>query len=199
MSPAPTDQIRDGAGSFSVEDFDDLTASVLAAWGSGADRDWTVPAGTLDWTCWATADHTVDCVFSYALFLASRCQERYPPFGELRAFEAATPSDLIDGLRAVTTMLSAVIRAAAPGTRAVILQRPPLTGDLDDFAARGALEMVLHAHDVCTGLGIDFDPPRDLCSRLLGHTGSWVIMDAGPATDDPWSQLLERSGRPRGR
>jgi hypothetical protein len=41
--------------------------------------------GTLEWSCFKTADHTVDCVFSYAFFLASRRTDRYPPFGELHA------------------------------------------------------------------------------------------------------------------
>jgi hypothetical protein len=182
---------------FDVEDLDVLGRYVVDAWGSAVDRDWSVPAGTLEWTCWTTADHTVDCVFSYALFLASRRQDSYPPFGELHALESASPADLVQGLHAVTTMLSAIIRTSAPDTRAVLLQHPPTTGGLDDFAARGALEMVLHGHDVSAGLGVAFDPPPDVCARLLDQSATWGVLSDVDRTDDPWSDLLERSGRAR--
>jgi hypothetical protein len=185
--------------SFTVDDFEQLSALVLDAWESGIDRDWSTPAGTLEWSCFTTADHTVDCVFSYALFLASRCQDAYPNFGELHALPGATPRDLLDGLRAVTTMLSAVIRAADPDVRAVIWYSPEAeTAPPHDFAARGALEMILHAHDVCTGLGVPFDPPVDVCARLLEHTADWPFQPPVADTSDPWAALLERSGRPRG-
>ena len=64
---------------FAPEDFADLSALVLDAWRSAITRDWSAPAGTLEWSCWTTADHTVDCVFSYASFLASR-RHTLPPF-----------------------------------------------------------------------------------------------------------------------
>jgi len=183
---------------FTPGDFADLSAVVLEAWGSAAARDWSVPAGTLEWTCWTTADHTIDCVFSYAFFLASRRRGSYPPFGELHALTDAKANDLVEGLRAATTMLSAVIASAAPDEEAVIGLWPyALNGKPADFAARGALEMILHAHDVCTGLGVVFDPPGDLCRRLRDTTQDWPGQAQLPPTDDPWSDLLERSGRPR--
>jgi hypothetical protein len=183
---------------FTVEDFAQLSTLVLDAWESGLDRDWAAPAGTLEWSCIKTADHTIDCVFSYALFLASRCQDGYPNFGELHALPDATPRDLIDGLRAVTTMLTAVIVTAEPEVRAVIWYRPEAeTGSPQDFAARGALELILHAHDVCLGLGVLFEPPPGLCARLFEHTRDWPLEPSVPASSDPWADLLERSGRSR--
>jgi len=185
-----------GDDAFSPEDFSTLTRLVLDAWRSGLDRDWSVPAGTLEWSCWKTADHTVDCVFSYAFFLASRRLDTYPPFGELHALASATPGDIVEGLQAATTMLSAVIAAAAPDTRAVIGLVPHAqNGSPRDFAARGALEMILHAHDVCSGLGIPFAPPNDVCARLRDDAHEWPGQARLPATDDAWSDLLERSGR----
>jgi hypothetical protein len=68
---------------FSADDLAATSSVVLDAWAAGIDRDWTVPAGTLEWSCWRTAEHTVDCVFSYAFFLASRATDAYPPFDEL--------------------------------------------------------------------------------------------------------------------
>jgi hypothetical protein len=137
-------------------------------------------------------------VFSYALFLASRRQDAYPKFGELHALPDATSRDMLDGLRAVTTMLTAVIATTDPDVRAVIWHRPEAeTGAPQDFAARGALEMILHAHDVCSGLGVEFEPPADLCARLLDHTRYWPFQPSVEPTSDPWGDLLARSGRPR--
>lgn len=186
------------SGPFTLADWEAVAGLVLDSWASGVDRDWSVPAGTLEWSCLSTAEHTVDCVFSYALFLASRKQDGYPNFGELKANPGATPHDMIDGLRAVNTMLTAVIAAAPPGTAATISSRPvPVLGDRDDFAARGAHELILHGYDVCTGLDLPFDPPRDVCGRLLDHTARWPRLPSVERTDDPWADLLERSGRPR--
>jgi hypothetical protein len=183
-------------GPFTLADFELLSDLVVAAWQSAVDADWSVPAGTLEWSCLRTADHTVDCVFSYALFLASGRQDDYPPFTELHALPEATPADVVNGLRAVTTMLSAVIAASPPDARAIIRRRPAaVTAPPGDFAARGALEMVLHAHDVCTGLGVPFAPPADVCGRLYEHTDRWGVGELGHERRGPWSDLLERSGR----
>jgi hypothetical protein len=182
---------------FTTADFDELSKLVVEAWESGLDRDWSVPAGTLEWSCFTTADHTIDCVFSYALFLASRRRDMYPPFTELHALPGAGPSDLVNGLQAVCTMLVAVVAEAGPGTEAIMWGRIGGLGESRDFAARGGHELILHAHDVCTGLGVPFDPPRDLCERLRDHTREWPVGPEVAPTDDPWSDLLERSGRQR--
>ncbi|MDQ1535513.1 MAG: hypothetical protein QOF28_3274 [Actinomycetota bacterium] len=182
-------------GPFTVDDFDHLSRLVIDLWGSAVDRDWSVPAGTLEWSCFTTADHTVDCVFSYALFLASRRQDIYPNFTELHALPGARPADLVHGLRAVCTMLTAVVTLAEPGARAIIWSGH--TAPAPDFAARGGLELILHAHDVCTGLRVPFDPPRNLCRRLRDHTRDWPVGPTLATTADPWSDLLERSGRAR--
>src|SRR5687767_5032130 len=102
---------------FGADDFKALSGQVLDAWQSAIDRDWSVPAGTLEWSCLHTAAHLVDCVWSYALFLASGLQDRYPHgIDDLRATVDATPEDMVDHLRAVTTMLWAVITTAPPGS-----------------------------------------------------------------------------------
>jgi hypothetical protein len=185
-----------GGGPFSPDDFAELSALVVAAWTAGLDRDWSARAGTLDWSCSTTADHTIDCVFSYALFLAARRRDVYPPFTELHALPGATPGDLVNGLAAVCEMLSAVIAHAPADASAIIFGAGP-TGNPRDFAARGGLELILHAHDVCAGLGVPFDPPRDLCARVRAHTDDWPGVGDIHETDDPWSDLLARSGRPR--
>ena len=181
---------------FSVEDFCALSALADRALRSGLDRDWSVPAGTLDWSCSQTLDHTIDCVFSYALFLGSRRQDSYPPFRELHALEGATPLDLVQGLHAVATMLEGVIRVVPPDTQAVLLRRPTVvTGGPDDFAARGAHEMVLHVHDIASGLGVAFAPPREQCERLLDRTDGWPGQQPIVPSGGAWTDLLGRSGR----
>jgi hypothetical protein len=182
---------------FTVDDLDAVGALAIDAWGGAVEGDWSVPAGTLEWTCLATAEHTVDCVFSYALNLASRKTDGYPAFDLLRPLPDAGPADLVDGLRAVVGMLAATIRVAPPEVRAPLFGRPlRLTGPAP-FAPRGGLELALHAHDVCSGLGVPFAPPADVCARLLASTDGWPGAVPGwSPTGDPWTDLLLRSGRP---
>jgi hypothetical protein len=190
-------------GPFTPDDLDELSTLVLETWRSGLDRDWSAPAGTLEWSCWQTADHVVDCVYSYAVFLAMRTPQRElgpGGWGELHATSDTPSAGLIDGLEAMTRILSAVCRANPSGARSGLYGwgADTVTGDGDDFAARGALEMVVHAQDVCAGLGLAFAPPQDLCIRLRAHTKDWPrVGSLPPFSDDAWSDLLEGSGRER--
>lgn len=45
----------------------------------------------------------------------------------------------------------------------------------EDFVPRGALELILQAHDVCSGVDVPFDPPEDVCEHLRRHTRSWPV------------------------
>ena len=185
------------SGPFTAADFAEVAALSIEAWSSVPDTEWASPAGTLEWSRFETADHTIDCVFSYAFFFASRAQEGYPPFGDVHALDGATPTDLVAGLRAMTNLLSAVITVASSDTRAIIWRRPePTLGSPSDFAARGAHELALHTYDICAGTDVAFDPPRGVCQRLVDHTAEWPYGDLA-RTEDPWSDLLARSGRAR--
>jgi hypothetical protein len=60
--------------------------------------------------------------------------------------------------------------------------------------------MILHAQDVCAGLGVELTPPRDVCERLREHTRLWPHWTTPgwhqlDAFDDPWMDLLDASGR----
>jgi hypothetical protein len=181
---------------FNCDDLEELSAAVAAAWRTGIDRDWSAPAGTLAWTCAHTADHTVDTVFAPAAFLASRRRDSYPAFGVASA--GAASADLIEGLETATRILVAVVNSAPPTVSAVIWRgenRPP-----HDFPARAGLELILHAHDVCSGLGVDFRPPQPLCERLRRHTDSWPMWGAAgwsrpSLSGNAWEDLLHASGR----
>ena len=100
-------------GPFTVTHFNELATRSIGAWSAVPDADWGSPAATLEWSRFETADHTIDCVFSYAFFLASRAQDAYPAFGEVHAMDGATPRDLVDGLRAVTNLLAAAVMTAS--------------------------------------------------------------------------------------
>ena len=124
-------------GPFTVADFTEFAALSIGAWSAVPEADWASPAATLEWSRFETADYTIDCVFSYAFFLASRAQDTYPPFGEVHALDGATPRDLVDALRAMTNLLTAAVTAAPPETQSIIWRRPePTTGFPNDFAAR---------------------------------------------------------------
>jgi hypothetical protein len=190
---------------FSNGDLEVLSALVAVVWRSASNRDWSTTAGTLEWTCTKTADHAVDTVVAPAIFLASRKQDGYPELGWKTPWPDARPEQLVEGLEIATRVLVAVIDGAPPGTRAVIRRRPEIqTAGPEDFAPRAGLELILHAHDVCSGLAVEFEPPADICYRLREHTRDWPAWGlsqptwtALPTTDDPWGDLLHASGRQR--
>ncbi|HEX2382596.1 MAG TPA: hypothetical protein VHI95_08180 [Acidimicrobiales bacterium] len=185
---------------FSLADMESLTELVATTWLKGSDRDWSVAAGTLEWSCTRTAAHAVDTVIAPAMFLASRYVDHYPA-GELTFGDEPTPGQLVEGLRTATNILAAVVTVAEPEVRAIIWLRPePETRPPADFVPRAGLELILHAHDVCAGLGVPFEPPADLCGRLREHTREWPMWKLWselPCTDDPWGDLLAASGRRR--
>jgi hypothetical protein len=186
---------------FSCADLERLSASVAAAWRRGADLDWSVAAGTLEWSCARTADHTVDTVLAPAFFLASRRTDGYPEGGWSPGVDAA-PAQYIAGLEMATRITTAVVRDADAGVRAVLWRAPEVeVRGPEDFPPRAGVELALHGHDVCAGLGVAFEPPDDVCDRLRAHAARWPYWTSGPAwrplamTGDPWADLLRSSGR----
>ena len=158
------------------------------------EADWTTRAGALDWSCWRTVDHMVDCLFSYAMQIGAREESGYLPFEELHAKPDATPLDLVAGLRSVTALLVAIVRDS-PGT--VTASDGVLDLSLSDWCARAAYELVLHTHDVVLGLGRDLDPPLELCTVILESDALWMLdREQAKGGSDPWAALLLGSGRP---
>ena len=188
---------------FDPDDLLALGAYVAERWTAGADRDWSVPAGTLEWSCTATADHAVDCVFAPAVFLASRRLDRYPDVPIFSAGPDATPQQFVESLDVMCRIVVDVVAGADPAIRAVLFGGPSVvTGRPADFVPRAGLELILHAHDVCAGLDVDFEPDAAWCRRLRDHTARWPMWVQAfgaelPRTDDPWGDLLAGSGRAR--
>jgi hypothetical protein len=142
-------------------------------------------------------------VYAPAFFLASRRLDGYPEAGgDLTMGDGADPVRLVESLEIATRILAAVVRDADPEVRAVIFRRPEvLIAGPADFPPRAALELILHAHDVCAGLRVPFEPPPGLCHRLREHTRPWplwtVAWNGLGRSDDPWGDLLAGAGRQR--
>jgi hypothetical protein len=148
----------------------------------------------LDWTCWETIDHTIDCVFSYTLQVAARAQSGFLPFTELHAQPGALAADLVAGLRGVGAMFLAVVRDSPPDT---VASDGLLSLDLSDWCARAAYEIGLHAHDVLSGLGTTWEVPIELSASIVASESLWMLdRDRAGSAPDPWSALLLGSGRP---
>ena len=192
-----------GDDRFSCEDVEQLVEVVARDWRRAAGNDWSARAGTLDWTCTQTADHAVDTTLAPAFFLASRKTDAYPDIGPFTLGPDARPEQLADGLEAAGRILVAVVGTTPPEVRAIIWRRPVETRGPADFVPRAGLELILHAHDVAAGLGVEFDPPTQMCEHLRRHTASWPFWTAVPGwkpltlTGDPWADLLQASGRQR--
>lgn len=179
----------------------DLAVSLAVGTLSGAlGREWHVPAGGLDWDCWETVEHMSDDLFSYAGQLAPKrppldthvpfsWQARRPggPANAVFADPEGGPAGLLQVLDACGTFLTAVVATSAPGTRAHHIFG---VSDPEGFAAMGVVEVLVHTHDVASGLGLTWTPPSDLCDRVLHR----LFPDA-PTGTDRWPTLLWATGR----
>ena len=113
--------VRSDGETFTVADLGAVSDTVAAVWTGAADRDWSVPAGTVEWSCLATADHAVDCVYAPAFFLASRRLDAYPDAGaDLRLGARATPARLVESLAIATRIVAGVVGTTPADTEAVL-------------------------------------------------------------------------------
>jgi hypothetical protein len=186
------------AGIFTVRALYDVAECVADAWRSVVDGDWSVQAVTLEWSCARTANHAIDTLIAPAFFLASRRTDRYPD-GGWSPGDDATPQQFVDGVEVGARILGGVVSGAPEDAEALLFRMPPTIGFAADFAPRGALELVLHAQDVCAGLGVDLQPPRDACENLRQHVSGWPFWGSHwpnlSMAGDPWIDLLKSSGR----
>lgn len=184
-------------GGREVEEAVDAMARALHA---VRDRDWHVPAGGLEWTCWETVEHVCDDLFAYAGQLGPKAPplDRYVPFGT-RERRPGGPDETIftepgvgvDGLLmalwACGGLLAATVKTAPPDTRAY---HGYGISDPAGFAAMGVVEILVHMHDIAEGLGIEWIPDGDMCRSVLDR----LFPDA-PTDTDPWPTLLWATGR----
>jgi hypothetical protein len=100
---------------------------------------------------------------------------------------SATLGDLLTVAGTSAAVLADVIRSAPTDARAF---HPAGVADVSGFIAMGCDELLVHTGDIADGLGIPFDPPADLCDRVLRRLFPWAPEGAGP-----WATLRWANGR----
>ncbi len=152
---------------------------------AGDDATWESRAGDLVWTCRRTLDHRPDTLLLYASHLARRATAALP---FVRDFDPArSPTELGQAVISAAAILAEVADAAPPGTRAF---HPAGMADAEGFLAMGADELLVHAHDVASGLGVALAPPGEPAARVRDRLFPWAPTDT-PA----WDTLLWANGR----
>ena len=156
-----------------------------AALRPGIDRDWGTTATGLEWDCRATLDHMVNAPLFHGTNLTMRSTKR------LAGIRAGNPSaaipELIDQLEYAATILAQIATLAPAEARGF---HPAGMADAQGFIALSCNEMLLHAHDIASALGLPFEPPAELSSLVLGRLFPWA-----PAGAAPWPTLLYVSAR----
>lgn len=147
--------------------------------------DWSVRAGDLDWDARRTLEHLPDTLTWYAVQLATRARGDLP--GPRHGDPSMSIADLLTVTVATATVLSEVAAAAPPTARAFHLAG---RADPEGWVAMGCDELLIHADDIARGLGARFEPPAELCERVLRRLFPWA-----PPEPDPWQGLRWANGR----
>jgi hypothetical protein len=148
------------------------------------DMDWDAPAGDLEWSCRTTLGHMLAALLYYAVNLALRSTEPRPAG---QADPSLPVAELLDALEGRAALLATVCAAAPPDARGA---HDWGLADASGFAALACDEMLVHTSDITAGLGASFDPPRDVCARVLGRLFPWARPDR-----DWWEALRWANGR----
>jgi hypothetical protein len=177
-----------------------LTVRLAAeALGRAPAEAWANPAGSLQWDCWETVEHIADDLLAYATQLTPATPEGgYVPIAMTSTRPGGAESaihvdreqgaaSLLQAVEACGALLVAMITTASPDTRA---WHPFGTSDPEGFAAMGVAEVLVHGHDAAEGLGVPWEPPADLCARVLSR-----LFPGAPADGRPWTALLWATGR----
>ncbi|MFE0174139.1 GNAT family N-acetyltransferase [Streptomyces sp. NPDC059002] len=170
---------------------DEAVAHAAKTLRATADRDWSVPAYRLDWSCLETAEHIAGALVGYAGQLTGRAATAYVPF-DIALDDGTDPEGAIHVIEATSGILAAVVRTAPPGVRAYH-PYPHRSADATGFAAMGVAEILIHAYDIARAFGVDAEPPADLCEALLAHLFPHV--PPAPTGATHWATLLWATGR----
>ncbi|WP_326813225.1 hypothetical protein OIE62_41575 (plasmid) [Streptomyces scopuliridis] len=109
------------------------------------------------------------------------------PANAIHVDREAGPAGLMQVLEASGALLVAMVRVTSPQVRAHHVFG---ISDAEGFAAMGIVETLVHTHDLAQGLGLDWHPPADLCSRVLAR-----LFPNVPGSADPWLTSLWATGR----
>lgn len=162
------------------------SAEVLAVLEKGADQDWSRTAGDTQWSCRQMLDHIVLGVVGYAGLLIAQPTNRYVTL--FASIDKHAPiATCLEAVHISATMLASAVREAGPEVRA---SHPYGTCDGPGFAAMGALEMLVHAHDIVRTLVIDWTPSDKFSAPVVDR----LFPDA-PTGHAPGQTLLWCTGR----
>jgi hypothetical protein len=150
-----------------------------------ADADWHRKASDLDWSCRTTLTHILSALSYYATNLALRTEE---PRSGGQANEVLDVADLLDALEGRAEVLALVCDTSPTDARGAHTYG---RSDPAGFAAMACDEMLIHTADIVAGLGAGFDPPQDVCARVLERLFPWAPDDEG----DACATLLWANGR----
>ncbi|MFJ8076726.1 maleylpyruvate isomerase N-terminal domain-containing protein [Streptomyces sp. NPDC096176] len=183
-----------------ADDLDRTVQLAVAALRAVPPASWDGKAGSLEWTCWETIEHLADDLFAYAVQLGPRTppQDREVPFHyesrrpggpavSVQANRAAGPDGLLQVLEASGALLVAMVRTTGPHVRSHHVFG---ASDAEGFAAMGIVETLVHTHDIAEGLGLVWEPPADICARVLSR-----LFPGAPSAAAPWPAVLWCTGR----
>ncbi|MFD7575323.1 maleylpyruvate isomerase N-terminal domain-containing protein [Streptomyces sp. NPDC059810] len=200
QSSQPSPPSPSSRPSVTADDLDHAVQLAVAVLREAPPASWDDKAGSLEWDCWETVEHLSDDLFAYAAQLGPRTppldgevpfvyERRRPggPANTIHANREAGPAGLLQVLEASGALLVAMVRTTPSQTRAHHVFG---ASDPEGFAAMGIVETLVHTHDLAQGLGLAWNPPADLCSRVLLR----LFPDA-PSSTDPWLTLLWATGR----
>jgi len=130
--------------------------------------DWQqVPAAELEWSCWQTALHMVDCLYFYAMQVVYAQPDEYL-CTELALDDSASPRRMLAALSAHADLLHRIAQSADPDTRA---HHNYGVSDAAGFAAMGVVETLIHTFDVVRGLNPadEWRPPTELAAPVIAR------------------------------
>ena len=149
------------------------------------ERDWSMAATGLEWSCRTTLDHMVSAPLFHATNLALRSTQVQR--GVRNGDPSATIADLVRVLEYPAAILARVAEAAPPEARGA---HPAGMADAPGFVALSCDELLVHIYDIASALGLAYEPPLELAELVLRRLFPWA-----PAAAPIWPALLWATGR----
>ncbi|GAA1611415.1 hypothetical protein GCM10009789_77160 [Kribbella sancticallisti] len=164
-----------------------VATEMISVLGKEADEDWSRRAGDTSWNARQLLDHITLAVTGYAGLLIARPDT--PRYIALRTGNDPNASvhERFESIGIAATLLSHTVRATGPEVRAYHSWG---TSDAPGFAAMGAVEMLVHTHDLTRTFGSDWTPPDDLAVQVVTR-----LFPNAPADHPPGQALLWGCGR----
>jgi hypothetical protein len=149
---------------------------------------WDLPAANVGWSCRSTADHIASDFAHYAAQVIGQPRGHYVKFS-FDTSRATTPEELLEVVRVSGGLLAAAVHTASPGC---LGWHPHGYFTAAGFAAIGAVEGLVHGHDIAAGLNMSWSPDERLCEHVLSVVFPGTAYDVSASA---FEGLLLRTGR----